>query len=390
MAQPTNSTVPKIRFKGFVGEWEDKMLGAVADVTTGKLDANAMTPNGIYDFYTSGTKKYKIDIAAFIGPAITIAGNGATVGYMHLADGKFNAYQRTYVLRNFSADRSFIFYSTRIRLPKKISEEARTGNIPYIVMDMLTELGLSIPDLAEQTRIGGYFREVDRLIGLQQRKHDKLVTLKKAMLQKMFPQPGTPTPEIRFKGFEGDWVEKTLGELCEIVGGGTPSTAIREYWGGDIDWYSPTEIGDDVYASGSVKKITQTGLAKCSARMLPPNKTILFTSRAGIGDMAILIKEGCTNQGFQSMVLHDYIDPYFIFSMGHLIKAHALKYASGSTFLEVSSKQLAKMEIVLPNNNEQQKIGHYFRTLDALISKHAVQLAKLKQLKSACLERMFV
>lgn len=390
MAEQQNSKVPKIRFKGFEGEWEDTMLGTVADVTTGKLDANAMSSDGIYDFYTSGIKKYKIDIAAFTGPAITVAGNGATVGYMHLADGEFNAYQRTYVLINFTAERSFVFYSTGIRLPKKISEEARTGNIPYIVMDMLTELELSIPSVSEQAKIGGYFRELDSLIGLQQQKHDKLVTLKKAMLQKMFPQPGSTTPQIRFKGFTGEWVENRLGHICEIVGGGTPSTSIAEYWGGDIDWYSPTEIGDSVYASGSVKKITPLGFSKCSATMLPPNKTILFTSRAGIGDVAILKREGCTNQGFQSLVLNDDIVPYFIFSMSHMIKAHALKHASGSTFLEVSSKQLKKMEILLPSEKEQQKIGHYFRTLDALISQHAVQLAKLKQLKSACLEKMFV
>lgn len=206
----------------------------------------------------------------------------------------------------------------------------------------------------------------------------------------MFPQPGSTTPEIRFKGFSGEWVEKRLDEICEIIGGGTPSTSILEYWGGDIDWYSPTEIGDEVYASGSVKKITLLGLSKSSARLLPPGKTVLFTSRSGIGDMAILTKEGCTNQGFQSMVLNDDTDPYFIFSMGHLIKIHALEHASGSTFLEVSSKQLGKMKILLPKDNEQQKIGTYFRTLDELISKHATQLQKLQQIKSACLEKMFV
>ncbi len=149
-------------------------------------------------------------------------------------------------------------------------------------------------------------------------------------------------------------------------------------------------IGVKVYASGSVKKITLLGLSKSSARLLPPGKTVLFTSRAGIGDMAILTKEGCTNQGFQSMVLNDDTDPYFIFSMGHLLKIHALKHASGSTFLEVSSKQLGKMKILLPMKDEQKKIGAYFRTLDELISKSAAQVQKLKQIKSACLEKMFV
>ena len=86
-------------------------------------------------------------------------------------------------------------------------------------------------------------------------------------------------PEIRFKGFSEEWEEKKLGEVAEIIGGGTPSTSIPEYWGGEIDWYSPTEIGPNIYAEGSVKKITEMGLQKSSAKVLPPNKTILFTSR---------------------------------------------------------------------------------------------------------------
>ena len=247
MTAQTDNKVPQIRFRGFVGEWEEKTLGCVASVTTGKLDANAMTVNGIYDFYTSGIKKYKINVAAFDGPAITIAGNGATVGYMHLADGKFNAYQRTYVLNNFTADRRFVFYSTGIRLPKKISEEARTGNIPYIVMDMLTELSLIVPSSSEQTQIGAYFRELDSLIGLHQRKHDKLVTLKKAMLQKMFPQPEKTTPEIRFKGFEGDWVEKKLHSLADRFDNlRVPVTASNRI-SGNIPYYGANGIQDYVH-----------------------------------------------------------------------------------------------------------------------------------------------
>lgn len=92
---------PSYRFAGYTEAWEQRKLGEYCDITTGKLDANAMVTDGEYDFYTSGIQKYKIDVAAFEGPAITIAGNGATVGYMHYADGKFNAYQRTYVLSNF-------------------------------------------------------------------------------------------------------------------------------------------------------------------------------------------------------------------------------------------------------------------------------------------------
>ena len=150
--------------------WEQRKVGDYVDITTGKLDANAMKEDGKYDFYTSGIQKYKIDVSAFEGPAITIAGNGATVGYMHLADGKFNAYQRTYVLTDFQADRHFLFFEIGNKLPKKITQEARTGNIPYIVMDMLTNLQIVIPEKSEQEKIGQYIQQLDNLITLHQRK----------------------------------------------------------------------------------------------------------------------------------------------------------------------------------------------------------------------------
>ncbi|WP_270285496.1 restriction endonuclease subunit S [Enterococcus faecalis] len=187
MFPKNGAKVPEIRFPGFTEDWEERKLGDITKISTGKLDANAMVENGKYDFYTSGIKKYRIDVAAFEGPSITIAGNGATVGYMHLADNKFNAYQRTYVLQEFLVDRSFIFSEIGNKLPKKIKQEARTGNIPYIVMDMLTELKLSIPqNNSEQQKIGSFFKQLDDTIALHQRKLDLLKETKKGFLQKMF------------------------------------------------------------------------------------------------------------------------------------------------------------------------------------------------------------
>ncbi|HAZ0648128.1 TPA: restriction endonuclease subunit S, partial [Enterococcus faecium] len=185
MFPKNGAKVPEIRFPGFTEDWEERKLGDITKISTGKLDANAMVENGKYDFYTSGIKKYRIDVAAFEGPSITIAGNGATVGYMHLADNKFNAYQRTYVLQEFLVDRSFIFSEIGNKLPKKIKQEARTGNIPYIVMDMLTELKLSIPqNNSEQQKIGTFFKQLDDTITLHQRKLDLLKETKKGFLQK--------------------------------------------------------------------------------------------------------------------------------------------------------------------------------------------------------------
>lgn len=186
MFPQNGSNVPEVRFAGFTGPWEQRKLGELCNITTGKLDANAMVSDGQYDFYTSGIDVFKIDVAAFEGPAITIAGNGASVGYMHLADGKFNAYQRTYVLTDFLADRQFLNVAIGNELPNKIQEEVRGSGIPYIVLNMLTDLAIPFPSHEEQYAIGVYFQQLDNLITLHQRKHESLKHVKAALLQKMF------------------------------------------------------------------------------------------------------------------------------------------------------------------------------------------------------------
>jgi len=197
-------------------------------------------------------------------------------------------------------------------------------------------------------------------------------------------------PKLRFKGFTDEWEEKELGtEVADITGGGTPNTSIPEYWNGNIDWYSPTEIGREVYANGSVKQITELGLKNSSAKLLPAGKTILFTSRAGIGDLAILQRPGTTNQGFQSLVLKEGYDTHFFYSMGHLIKQFAEKYSSGSTFLEISGKMLSQMRMNIPSAIEQSQIGSFFKNFDALIALHQRKQDKLLTVKKAMLENIF-
>ena len=166
------------------------------------------------------------------------------------------------------------------------------------------------------------------------------------------------------------WEQRKLSDLAEIVGGGTPDTNNSAYWDGDIDWYAPAEMEGQRYAKGSVRKITELGLQKSSAKILPAHRTVLFTSRAGIGKMAILQRPAATNQGFQSLVLKDGTDPYFIYSMGEKIKDMAEGVASGSTFLEISGKMLGNLEVMVPNLKEQESIANFFRGIDDLITLH--------------------
>ena len=217
------------------------------------------------------------------------------------------------------------------------SKDESTG-LPSLSKEAINETIALVPSFNEQSRLGEFFNNLDSLITLHQRKYDKLCTVKKSMLDKMFPKPGETEPEIRFKGFTDPWEQRKLGDLTTIVGGGTPSTNNDAYWDGDIDWYSPAELGEQVYADRSVRRITQAGYDSCSATLLPAGKTILFTSRAGIGNTAILRRSACTNQGFQSLVVNDDTDVYFVYSMTDRIKKFAEQKASGSTFLEISGK----------------------------------------------------
>ena len=187
------------------------------------------------------------------------------------------------------------------------------------------------------------------------------------------------------------WEQRKLGELADIVGGGTPSTSNSEYWDGDIDWYAPAEIADQIYVSSSEKRITQQGYENSSAKMLPVG-TVLFTSRAGIGKTAILRKKGCTNQGFQSIVPHkNALDSYFIFSRSEELKRYGETVGAGSTFVEVSGKQMANMGLMMPTTiKEQVTIGSFFCNLDALITLHQRKLETLQKMKKALLQKMFV
>ena len=252
------------------------------------------------------------------------------------------------------------------------AEGARNHGLLNIAPADFFNTKLKIPqDIEEQEGIGKYFSTLDHLITLHQRQCEEVKKLKKFMLQKMFPQNGSLVPEIRFSGFTDDWEQRKLGELAEIVGGGTPSTSVESYWDGDIDWYAPAEIGEQIYLKSSQRKITEEGLNKSSAKVLPVG-TVLFTSRAGIGKTAILLKEGCTNQGFQSIVPNkDKLDSYFIFTRSEELKKYGETVGAGSTFVEVSGKQMANMELMMPTTmDEQQKIGKYFSTLDHLITLH--------------------
>ena len=150
-------------------------------------------------------------------------------------------------------------------------------------------------------------------------------------------------PKLRFKEFSGEWEEKDIKDIAEIVGGGTPDTTIPEYWNGDIQWFTPTEIKGK-YISKSTRTITELGLKKSSAKLLPKG-ALLFSSRATVGDVGIATQACSTNQGFQSLVTKNNVNNEFLYGWLLVNKSIFLRKASGSTFLEISKKEIEKIKI---------------------------------------------
>lgn len=180
----------EIRFKADdgseFGEWEETELGKHCQIKTGKLDANAMRPNGEFRFYTCAKEFYLIDEYAFDTEALLISGNGANVGYIHYYKGKFNAYQRTYVLDQWQQNIIFIQYFLEQFLKERIYGEKKEGNTPYIVLSTLSEMPLLLPCLEEQTKIANFLSAIDQKIEVVAQQIEQAKTWKKGLLQQMF------------------------------------------------------------------------------------------------------------------------------------------------------------------------------------------------------------
>ena len=408
--------VPKRRFKGFLnaGDWEQRKLGECIDSFEYGLNAAAMEYDGKHKYiritdiddethafiqdnltspavdFNGSTSNYRLKMGD-----IVFARTGASVGKTYLYnpnDG--DLYYAGFLIRGKvkeECDAGFIYqntltkeYDSFIRITSQRSGQPGVNSKEYATFR------LNIPCKDEQEKISKVLNSLDELFTLHQRKLEKLQATKKALLYELFPIENSRKPKRRFKGFTGDWEQRKLGEIADIIGGGTPSTSFADYWDGNIDWYSPVEICSNRYVSDSIRKITKLGLEKSSTKILPVG-TVLFTSRAGIGNTAILRKEGCTNQGFQSIIPRkNLLDTYFLYTLTPRLKRYGELMGAGSTFVEVSGRQMEKMPLNIPSLEEQKKVGKLFEILDDSITLHQRKLEKLKNLKAAYLNEMFV
>lgn len=185
-----------------------------------------------------------------------------------------------------------------------------------------------------------------------------------------------------------DWSVKNIGSLAKVVGGGTPRTFNGEFWNGDINWFTPTEIGLKKYSHESVRKITKKGLENSSANLLPIG-TVLLTTRAGIGDVSILMTESTTNQGFQSLIANESVSGEFLYYLVSTLKNVLLQNASGSTFLEISPSKLRAIKVTIPpTKSEQTAIATALSDADALISSLEKLIAKKRNIKQGAMQQL--
>ena len=183
---------------------------------------------------------------------------------------------------------------------------------------------------------------------------------------------------MRFPEFTEEWVTKSINDLAVVIGGGTPDTTVKSYWDGEIQWFTPSEIGKNKYVDSSLRTITEVGLNNSSAKLLPPN-TILLSSRATIGECSLSLRECATNQGFQCLVSKK-CNVDFLYYLIQTKKKDLIRKSCGSTFLEISANEVRKIQVSVPSDVEQQKIAELLSLIDERIATQNKIIEKLQSL----------
>ena len=254
---------------------------------------------------------------------------------------------------------------------------------PKLNQEKCKNIEIYLPELEEQTAIAEALSNIDSLIFYVQKLIEKKKAIKQGTMQELL------TGKKRLPGFSGEWSKQQLGDICNIVNGGTPSTSIAEFWNGKILWCTPTDITScsTKYIYTTESKITESGLKASSATLLPKG-ALLLCSRATIGEVRIAGNTICTNQGFKSLVVHQNISNEWLYYMVHVLKFNMLEKAIGSTFLEISKKDLAELDIIVPEFTEQKAIAQVLSDMDSEIEQLEKKLAKYQQIKQGMMQEL--
>ena len=387
---------PKIRFKGFTKDWEQRKLGDMGSTFTGLSgktkedfghgDAQFITYMNVFSNPVANlemTEAVEIDAKQnrvkkgdvfFTTSSETPEEVGMSCV---MPENKDNIYLNSFCFgyrptEKFDLD--YLAYVLRADSFRKEMTFLAQGISRYnISKNKVMEVSIPIPNLEEQTMVGHYFSNLDHLITLHQRKCEQTKKLKKYMLQKMFPQNGAKVPEIRFDGFTYDWEQRKLGEIAtETYGGGTPKTSNEEFWKGDIPWIQSSDLIDECLFDVRPRKcISQEAVSKSATKLVPQN-SIAIVTRVGVGKLAFMPFSYATSQDFLSLSGLK-IDPEFTVYALYKMMQSVSNEVQGTSIKGVTKDELLAKKIIFPSCNEQKKIGAYLHNLDNLITLHQRQ-----------------
>ena len=345
-------------------EW--KKLGDLCIIKTGKLNANAQVEDGMYPFFTCDVKPYKIDTYAFDGEAILISGNG-NVGHLNYYIGKFNAYQRTYVLMQFKTQSGrYLLHCLNAGFKTYIESKLKKGSVPYITLPLLFDYLIPLPSLSEQERIVGildtFTSSIENLkaqISLRRKQYehyrDKLLDLE-----------GKPGVEM-----------KTLGEIGTFIrGNGIQKNDFREEGFGCIH-YGQIHARYGFTITETISKIDESLYKRC--KKAQKGDVVLATTSEdaeGVAKPVIWLGEGEVAVSGDAFIYHHNQNGKF---MGYQFLTHKfmqfkVKYATGAKVVRISGDNMAKFEIPLPSLQEQSRIVSILDEFEASIKNLEAQL----------------
>lgn len=340
---------------------------------------------GPYPYYGASGIVDFVDGYLFDEELVLLSEDGANITDRNypvcfLATGKYWVNNHAHVLKiKGGNENNFVCNSLEQKDYKKYNSGMA---MPKLNQEICREIPILCPNYNEQKKIGDYFRNLDNLITLHQRKYDKLVVIKKSMLEKMFPKNGQTKPEIRFSGFTDDWEQRKLGEYVSIISGEAPSK-----------FEEGTELYvkvDDLNYNDKYVVDTQNKVAEHSTVKRVTKGSVVFPKRgAAIMTNKVRIIGIDSYMDTNMMALtSEKLDSEFLYNI--ISKEGLYKIADTSTIPQINNKHVEPYEVTIPSLDEQRRIGAYFKQLDHLITLHQRELGKLKKIKLSMLEKMFV
>ena len=335
-------------------KWEIAKLGKIAIIRTGKLDSNAAVIGGRYPFFTCDPNTLSIDVWAYDTEAVLLAGNNASGNYTaKYYKGKFNAYQRTYIIESANEEELNIRYlcyalNQQLRLLKTMSSGSTTK---FLTVRMLDNLDIPLFGINIQTQIVNILSAYDDLIENNQKQIKWLEEAAQRLYKEWFVDlrfPGHENTKI-VDGVPEGWNICPFSSKVDIMSGGTPKTSIPDYYNGRIPFYTPKDSDGAFFAYKTQMNITEGGLKNCNSRLYPP-KTVIITARGTVGKTTILAVPMAMNQSCYALKMKENDAPYYLFfALNNEIKA-LQTMANGGVFNTIIGKTFDSINIQIPKD----------------------------------------